>query len=90
MFDEIFLHAFSHTAQHAENQSSAALFPQGIQLSQAMIDFLLGIIAHRAGVQEHGISLFCLVACLIACHLHDAGHHFRIGHVHLAAVGLYI
>ena len=58
------------------------------QCLQAMIDFLLGIIAHRASVQKYGIGLFGTLADLVACHLHDRSHDLRVGHVHLASVCL--
>ena len=93
---QIILHALSHTAEDADEESpphvtpERGFSPQRIQFFQAMVDFLLCIVAYGTGVQKNSISLFKGVASLVACHLHDGGHHFGVGHIHLAAVSFNI
>ena len=86
LVEQLVLHALGHAAQHTYNQLS--LPPQGVQRLQPSVNLLLGIVAHRTGVQQHAVGLVDAVADLVARHLHHAGHHLRVGHVHLAAVGL--
>ena len=91
---QVVFHPFGHAAQHPDDEAAAlALAPfvaQGVEGVEAVVDFLFGIVAHRAGVQQYGIRIVERLAGLVACHIHDGCHHFRVGHVHLAAVGLNI
>ncbi len=56
---------------------------------EAVNDFLLGVVAHGAGIEKHGVGFVEGFAGFVAGHLHHAGHDFGVGHVHLAAVGFY-
>lgn len=47
---------------------------------------MLGIVAHRACVEKYSVGLVQTFARLVAGHFHDRGHHFAVGHIHLAAV----
>ena len=42
-----------------------------------------------SNLQQYGVGLVNVLRCLIACHLHHRGYHFRVGHVHLASVCFY-
>ena len=63
-----------------------AFVVQALEVLQARVDLLFGIVAHAAGVDEDGIGLFQFFARFVAGHLHDAGYHLTVGYVHLAAV----
>ena len=89
LIHESLSHAFGHAAQHAQYAFPAALV-FGVQGVEASCYFVLCILAHGAGVQEHGIGLVGIVAGLVAGHLHHGGYHFAVGHGHLAAVSLNI
>ena len=90
VLQQVAFHALSHTAQHADDESRTLFFQPapalGIKSLQTVIDFLLGIVAHRTGVQEHGISDVQLLGHFISGHLHHRGNHLRVGHIHLATV----
>ena len=47
-------------------------------------------LSHRAGVEEHSIGFVERVTRFVARHTHHGGHHFTVGHIHLAAVCFYI
>ena len=87
--DEVVLHALGHAAQHAYYQFASAV-AHGVEGLEAVDYFLLGVVAHAAGVEEHGVGLANVLAHVVARHLHDRGHNLAVGHVHLAAVGFYI
>ena len=86
--DEHFLQALGHTADNADDQAALPLVAVGVQLVKARENLLFSIVAHRARVDENSIGLIDRLARLITCHLHYRGHHFAVGHIHLAAVGL--
>ena len=77
---------FSHASHHTNDERVP--FAHGMQCLQAVIYFLLGIVAHRAGIKEHGISFIQLFSHLIACHLHDRSNDLAICHIHLTSVRL--
>ena len=79
------LYALGHAAQHTDDEF-AALAAHGVEGLEAVYDFLLGIVAHRACVEKYGVGLVKTFARLVAGHFHDRGHHFAVGHIHLAAV----
>ena len=83
--EQFFLHTFCHTAEHTDNDS-ASFASHGCERFKAMNNFLLGIVAHGAGIEEYGISLVNGVARLIAGQFHHRGHYFAVGHIHLATV----
>ena len=85
---EVIFDAFGHATEHAQDES-ASFLAQGVEGFEAMNDFLLGIVAHGAGVEKHGVGFVERFAGFVAGHLHHAGHNFGVGHVHLAAVGFY-
>ena len=55
-----------------------------------MVNLVFSVLTDRACVEEDSVGFRLVVGGLIACHLHDAGYYFGIGHVHLAAVCLYV
>ena len=84
LLEQFLLHALRHTAQHTDDEGTGCRFTaftlepfllQRIQRLQPVIDLLLRIIAHRAGVQQHGVGLVDCLRRLIARHLHDRGHY---------------
>ena len=87
--EEALLDALCHTAEHT-NDEAATLLAEGVKGFEAVDDFLFGVVAHGAGVEEDGIGLVEVVARFVVCHTHDGGHHFAVGHVHLATVGFYV
>ena len=90
--EQVVLHPFGHATQHADNESLSRMCQivtaDGVECFQTAIDFLLGIVTHRACVQELGICLVQAIRRLIASHLHHGSHHLRVSHVHLASVCL--
>ena len=70
--------------------SCNSLFFYITQRRKAMINLLFRIVPDTARVQEHGVSLFQPVRCLVPGHLHHAGHYLRVCHVHLAPVCFYV
>ena len=88
--DEHILHALGHAANDAYEQPATTLATQGVELIEAGKDALLGIVAHRAGVDKYGIGLVEVLARVVTGHLHDRGHQLAVGHIHLASVGLQI
>ena len=88
LLEQFVFYTLGHAAQYAHDERALAL--HGVEGFQSPVYLLLGIVAHRAGVQQHCVGLIDTVAGLVARHLHDAGHYFRVGHIHLAAVGLNI
>ena len=59
-----------------------------LQLAHAADDPLLGVVPHRAGVDQHDIGLGRIVRAHVAFAPEHAEHELGVGHVHLAAVGL--
>ena len=98
VFQEVIFYALRHTAEYADDQGvgcwvqGVGCFPlsfEGSEHIEAMVDFLLGIIAHRTSVEKDGIRLLYRLANFIARHLHHRGHYFRVGHIHLTSVCFY-
>ena len=58
-----------------------------LQLAHAADDPLLGVVAHRAGVDQHHVGLGRIVRAHVALAPEDAEHELGVGDVHLAAVG---
>ena len=86
VLDEVVAHTFCHAAEYAEDAVMGAQV-LGMEGIEPVVDFVLGILAYRTGVEKHGIRLCGVVGDLIACHLHHRGHHLAVGDVHLASVG---
>ena len=96
VLDQVVLHALGHTAQHAENRlgvlgfgivvGMAALL--GEKRVETMIDLVLGILAHRTGIEKHRVGIFFGVSGFVTGHLHDGGNDFGVGYIHLAAISL--
>ena len=83
--EQLLLHTLCHAAQYADDEF-APLAAQGVEDFEAVYDFLLGIVAHGAGVEKHGIGIVEAVRRFVARHLHHGGHYLAVCHVHLAAV----
>ena len=98
LFQQFGLHPLCHASQHPYDQRIpvfSSLFAHSLpplcrQGLQPVVDLLLGIVSHAAGVQEDDACLVKAFGSFIAGHAHHAGHHLRVCHIHLAAVGLYI
>ena len=76
-----------HAAEDAEGQARAP-GPQAVELAGAADDALLRVLAHGAGVDEDHVRLLGAVDEAVPGAGEDRGHQLRVGHVHLAAVGL--
>ena len=88
LIDERILHAFSHAAYYAYNQALGAFALKGVQLIEARENFLFGVVANRASVDENGVGIVERLAHAVACHFHHRSHHLAVGNVHLAAISL--
>ena len=86
--EQILLGAFGHAAEHADNKPSLAAAAQGVERFEPVVDFLLGVLAHGTGVEEHGVGIGNVSAHVVIGRLHYGGDHLAVGHVHLAAVCL--
>lgn len=87
--DKVVFDALRHASDDPHNRAAwaAFAFQRGEELQSAE-DFLLGVVAYGASVQEYGVGLFDVVGRGVARHFHHCGHHLAVGHIHLAAVGL--
>ena len=83
--EQLVLDALGHAAQHADDEVAAAA-AQGLERLEAVDDFLLGVVADGARIQENSVGALELRPRLVAGHAHNGGDDFTIGHVHLAAV----
>ena len=68
-FYQFVLYPLGHAAHHAHDEVRTLLAERTERL-QAVQDFLLGIVAHGAGIQEYGIGLFRRRGRVIARHFH--------------------
>ena len=80
---QLVLHSLRHTADDADYWSFGRLVVWSfgrlvvwsfVECFKAVIYLILRILAHRTGVEEHGISLLCGVTEFVTRHLHHAGH----------------
>ena len=90
LLDELLLGTLSHTAEDTDDDTSALLATNRVIVSDAVEDFLLGIVAHGAGIEEDRISQLGVFGQVEAVHLHDRSHDFAVGYVHLTAISLYV
>ena len=88
LVDERILDALCHTPYHAHDEPAALLALENRELLKAREDFLLGIVAYRAGVEKHCVGGFYRFRYSIASHLHYRGYNLAVGNIHLASVGL--
>ena len=58
--DELLLHAFGHAAYHADYES-ASFAAFGAERLQAGHYLLFGIVAYRAGVEQHRVGIVEIV-----------------------------
>ncbi len=86
---QVVLHSLGHAAQHANDEPPSAA-AHGVEGFKAVKYLLLGVVAHAARVEEHGVGLVYVLAHFVVRHLHYRGHNLAVGHVHLAAVGFYV
>ena len=84
---KLLFHALGHTADYSHKGLFAAT--HGVQLVQTAINFLLGIVAYRTGVQQNKVGLFNVVAHFVSGYTQDGTNNLAVGHIHLAAVCLY-
>ena len=74
-----------HTTAH---RNAHPFFGQVLDPSQVGKHFFLGLLAHRAGVEDNQIGLFHIIGGFIALGLvQHIGHFVRVVLVHLAAEG---
>ncbi len=73
--DEVVLHALGHAAQHAEDETAPFLL-LGMERVEAVVNLVLGILSHRAGVEKHGVGVSLHISGFIASHLHDGRNNF--------------
>jgi hypothetical protein len=85
-FSQLLLGSLGHASHHTNDQTTVFTTLHRLQILQTAYYFLLGIVADRARVQQHGISILQIVRQLIPRHFHHGGYHFAVGRVHLAAV----
>ena len=90
LLDQLPLSTLRHTAEDADDDTAALLAADGVIVSDAVENFLLGIVAHRAGIEEDSIGQLRVFGQVKAVHLHDGCDDFAVGDIHLAAIGLYI
>ena len=88
LLEQLFADALGHATKHAEDDAPTSAL-QRMVIVDAGQDFLLGVVAHGAGVEQHGVGVVKIVDGAVAGHHHHAGHDLTVGHVHLAAVGFY-
>ena len=56
LLDQLPLSALRHTAEDADDDTAALLAADGVIVRDAVEDFLLGIVAHRASIEEDSIG----------------------------------
>src|SRR5690606_19507167 len=94
--DELFLvqqlraQPLGHTAQHTEPKARIVLALLSAHLPEPATDFLLGILADGAGIEQHDVGLPRIIRKAVTILLKHRGADFRIGYVHLASVRLQI
>ena len=88
--DERIFHTLGHTPYHSYYQPAPFAAAQRPEILQAREDLLLGVVADGAGVEDHGIGLLGALHGLVPGDTHNRGHHLAVGHIHLAAICLYI
>ena len=60
---------------------------RGVQLAEVAVELVVGVLAHRAGVEHDDVGQLIGVRLDVARTLEQAGQPLGIVHVHLAAVG---
>ena len=90
LFEQPLAQAFGHTAEHAALEILVALALLSAEIVEAVADFLLGVVADGARVEQHhigGLGVARQAEAVLAQHRRD---DLRIRDVHLAPVGLQI
>ena len=85
--EQFLLHPLGHAAQHADHHAAAPLLllTEHVEAAQHA---LLGIVAHRTGIDQDQVGLVERPARPVAGFLQDRKNDLAVVHVHLAAVGL--
>ncbi len=82
---------FGHASDNSDERPSAVgAAAQRAEGLQSGYDLLFGVVAYGACVEQDGIGAVDVIGDCVAVHAHYGGHHFGVGHVHLASVCLYI
>ncbi len=76
-----------HAAADADDHAVAIVF-KFLPTAQRAVNFLLGLVAHAASVEQNQIRRIDAVGLHVVAAAHDLGDPFGIVQVHLAAVGL--
>ena len=84
---ELLLHALGHASHHANHCAFATA--RSVELVQAAIDFLFGIVAYRTGVEQYQVGLVNAVADVVARNFQYRANDLAVGKVHLATICLY-
>ena len=74
-----------HAANHAQDVPGPLV---SLQLTHPANDPLFGVVAHRAGVDQHDVGLGGILRADVALAAKDPEHELGVRHVHLAPVGL--
>ena len=81
--------ALGHAADHADHQMRLGFFSIA-QLAQSRPHFLLGVLAHRAGVVNNHISEIAIINRFITLRAKLPEHEFAVEHVHLTAKSFHV
>ena len=84
-FQQFFFQPLGHTPQHAYHQARAAAF-EVRKIGQFVPYGLFGLFPHRTRIDQDQVGVLYLAGERIALSGQNTGHHFAVGHIHLAAV----
>ena len=79
--------------RHASEQPELDLRPRLLkarELPQPVQHLLFGVLANRAGVEQHDVRIVDAVGSDVTGAAQDCAHRLRIGDIHLTAVGLQV
>jgi hypothetical protein len=86
LVEQLLAQVLGHAAGDADDQRGVGGL-EAREVAEAAQHALLGVLADRAGVEDHRVGVLGAVHERHAGALEHAGHEFAVGHVHLAAVG---
>ncbi len=85
--DELLLHAFGHAAYHHADYEAASLAAFGAERACRRLTIFCSALSRIEQVfEQHRVGIVDLSEIVYPAILHDCGHDFAIGHVHLAAI----
>jgi len=83
--DEVLIF-LSHAADDADDFCRPVAFAE-FESSECAVDFVFGVLANAAGIEDDGIGIFGVVGELVAVAAQRGDYQFAVQHVHLAADG---